>query len=372
MIIKNANVFLQDKFEKSDISVENGRIAAVGKLDGGDQVDATGLFAVPGFIDIHIHGAVNGDFCDGNVTGLRNIAAFLGSKGVTSVLGTSMAYDEGTLSAAVTAAREVIESEPAPGSAAMRGINMEGPFISKAKKGAQAEQYIVNPDYDMFKRIFDLSGGHIKFVDMAPELDGADSFMEKASKLSAVSIAHTEANYDIASKALHNGATHITHTYNAMPSLLHRDPGVIGAGMDFAEHAELISDGFHVHPAAVRAAFKLFGDRICLISDSMRACGLNNGVYDLGGQEVIVSDGKATLSSGTIAGGCTPLSECVRRAISFGIDPLLAIHCATISPAEAAGIADEVGSLEVGKRADIVLLNPDYTVNSVYIGGKKA
>lgn len=156
-----------------------------------------------------------------------------------------------------------------------------------------------------------------------------------------------------------------------MPSLLHRDPGVIGAGMDYAKHAELISDGFHIHPAAVRAAFKMFGNRICLISDSMCACGMKDGVYMLGGQEVHVHDGKATLANGTIAGGCTPLSECVRRAISFGVDPILAIHAATISPAEAAGIDNEVGSIEVGKRADIVLLNKDYTVNSVIIGGKR-
>lgn len=370
MIIKNAKVFLQDKFEKSDITLENDRIKAVGKASG-EGIDAEGLYAVPGFVDIHIHGSVNGDFCDGDEKSLANMAKYLGSRGVTSFLGTSMAYDEGTLTKAFETARKFIESKPEKGNATMRGINMEGPYISLNKKGAQAAQYIINPDIAMFERLFKVSGGNVKLVDMAPELEGSDEFIAKASKLCIVSIAHTEANYDTASHALQNGATHLTHLYNAMPSLLHRDPGVIGAGMDYAKHAELISDGFHVHPAAVRAAFKLFSsDRICLISDSMRAAGLSDGVYDLGGQEVHVSNGKAMLTNGTIAGGCTPLSECARRAIGFGIDPIDAIRSATSVPAKAVGIFDEVGSIEAGKRADIVLLNPDFTLNRVIVGGE--
>lgn len=370
MIIKNARVFLQDKFEKKDIQFENGEITAVGDLSG-EGIDAEGLYAVPGFVDIHIHGSVNGDFCDGSPEALSNMAGFLASRGVTSFLGTSMTYDMDTLSKAFKVAGDFIAA-PQEGKAVMRGINMEGPFISKNKKGAQSEKFIVAPDYEMFKKLNDLSGGNVKLVDIAPETEGALEFMKKASKDSVVSIAHTEANYEQAAQALQNGASHLTHTYNAMPPLLHRDPGVIGAGMDYAKNAELISDGFHVHPAAVRAAFKLFGhERICLISDSMRACGLADGNYDLGGQEVIVSGGNAMLANGTIAGGCTPLSECVRRAIGFGIDPVKAVYSATVAPAKAVGIFDVVGSIDTGKRADIVLLNSDFTLNSVFLGGKK-
>lgn len=370
MIIKNANVFLLDRFEKADIKLEGDRIVGVGHFEG-DGIDAEGLYAVPGFVDIHIHGADDYDFCDATVEGLGRMARYLGKKGVTSFLATSLTVGEDTLMAGCRAVRAFRELEPEPGAAVLRGINMEGPYINPAKKGAQPLEFVVRPDYEQFRRLNEASGGVIKLCDIAPEVEGSKEFMEKARGETVISIAHTAANYDQAVEALHNGATHITHLYNAMNGLGHREPGVVGAAADYAEYAELITDGLHVHPAAVRAAFKLLGyKRICIISDALRAMGMADGAYELGGHTIIVKDGLARLTDGTIAGGCNPVSENVRRAISFGIDPVEATYSGTVSPAKSVGLFDEVGSIEPGKRADIVLMNPDFTVERVIIGGK--
>ena len=255
----------------------------------------------------------------------------------------------------------------------LRGVNMEGPFFNKSKKGAQAEKYIVDPDFDMFKRLYDLTGGNIRLVDVAPELPGAVEFIRKASQLCTVSIAHTSATYDEAKEAFANGATHTTHLFNAMPAFTHRAPGVVGAASDYAAHVEMISDGIHLHPAVVRAVFSLFGaDRVCLISDSMRAAGMPNGEYSLGGQKVFMTDGKATLEDGTIAGSATCLPECFRRAVSFGVPVETALKAATINPAKAVGLFDEVGSVTAGKRADVLVMDKGTLQPEViFIGGKR-
>ena len=262
------------------------------------------------------------------------------------------------------------QAQPDPARADFLGVNMEGPFFSKAKKGAQAEKYIVDPDIGMFDRLFERAEGNIRLVDVAPELDGAPEFIAAASKKCTVSIAHTTANYEQAKKAFASGASHVTHLFNAMPPFAHRDPGVVGAASDDAAHVEMISDGIHLHPAVVRSVFKWFGaDRVCLISDAMRAAGMPNGVYSLGGQTVYMTDGKATLEDGTIAGSATCLADCFRRAVSFGVPLEQALKAATINPAQAAGLYGEVGSLEEGKRADVLILGKDLALENVFIGG---
>lgn len=374
MIIKNGSVFTaRARFEKLDLEIENGRIvrlAPAGTLEGEDVIDAEGKYVTPGFVDIHIHGSKGSDFCDAGAEHVETMCAYLGSMGVTSFLGTTMAFDEPILSNIFDVAKPYFGKDGY--GAVLRGVNMEGPFFSKAKKGAQAEKYIVDPDIGMFERLFERAEGNIRLVDVAPELDGAVEFIAEASKKCTVSIAHTTANFDQAKAAFAAGASHVTHLFNAMPAFAHRDPGVVGAASDDAAHIEMISDGIHLHPAVVRSVFQWFGDdRVCLISDAMRATGMPNGVYSLGGQTVYMTDGLATLEDGTIAGSATCLADCFRRAVSFGVPLEKALKAATINPAKAIGLYDEVGSLEKGKRADVLILGKDLSLEHVFIGGKE-
>jgi N-acetylglucosamine-6-phosphate deacetylase len=374
MIIKNGFVFTKDaKFVRADVELRAGkisRVAPAGTLDAPDAIDATGKYVTPGFIDIHIHGSKGSDFCDSGAEHIETMSEYLGSQGVTSFCGTTMAFDEPILTELLQTAKAYVGKDT--GGAVLRGVNMEGPFFNKSKKGAQAERYIVTPDIGMFKRLYEVSGHAIRLVDIAPELPDAEEFIAEASRLCVVSLAHTNATYDQAKAGFAAGASHVTHLFNAMPPFAHRDPGVIGAASDDAAHVELISDGIHLHPAVVRSVFKWFGDdRVCLISDSMRAAGMPNGVYSLGGQTVYVNDGKATLESGTIAGSATCLAECFRRAVQFGVPLESALRAATINPAQAVGLFDEVGSITEGKRADVLILDETLHPEHIFIGGVK-
>lgn len=375
MILQNGSVFTAlGRFMPADVRIEGGRIAEVapaGSLAGGEVLDAAGKYVTPGFVDIHIHGAAGEDFCDsvdGDAKHVKAMQKYLGSQGVTSFLGTTMAFSEEILSGIFNTIRPLLGAEGE--GAVLRGVNMEGPFFNKSKKGAQAEKYIIDPDWEMFQRLFEASGRSIRLLDVAPELPGAVEFIQKASKLCTVSIAHTTATYEQAKEAFAHGATHTTHLFNAMPAFTHRAPGVVGAAADDAAHVEMICDGIHLHPAVVRAVFALFGaERVCLISDSMRACGMPNGVYTLGGQTVYMTDGRATLEDGTIAGSATCLAECFRRAVKFGVPLESALRAATINPAKAAGLFDELGSVTAGKRADLLVLGRGLVPEAIFIGG---
>lgn len=377
MIIKNGQVFNSNgRFIPADVELAGDRIVKVapaGTLHGDEELDAAGKYVTPGFVDIHIHGAAGSDFCDGmdgSDKYVRAMQKYLGSQGVTSFLGTTMAFSEEILDRIFDTARPIFGQEGY--GAVLRGLNMEGPFFNKAKKGAQAEEYIIDPDWEMFQRLWERSGHNIRLVDVAPELPGALEFAQKASKLCTVSIAHTCATYEEATAAFANGFTHTTHLFNAMPAFTHRAPGVVGAASDFAEHIEMICDGIHLNPSVVRAVFNMFGpDRVCIISDAMQACGMPNGEYSLGGQKVFMTDGLATLADGTIAGSATCQAEGFRRAVKFGVPPESALKAATINPAKAAGLFDEVGSIAVGKRADVLVLGADLHPEHIFIGGKE-
>lgn len=377
MIIKNGQVFNSNgRFIPADVELAGDRIVKVapaGTLHGDEELDAAGKYVTPGFVDIHIHGAAGSDFCDGmdgSDKYVRAMQKYLGSQGVTSFLGTTMAFSEEILDRIFDTARPIFGQEGY--GAVLRGVNMEGPFFNKAKKGAQAEEYIIDPDWEMFQRLWERSGHNIRLVDVAPELPGALEFAQKASKLCTVSIAHTCATYEEATAAFANGFTHTTHLFNAMPAFTHRAPGVVGAASDFAEHIEMICDGIHLNPSVVRAVFNMFGsDRVCIISDAMQACGMPNGEYSLGGQKVFMTDGLATLADGTIAGSATCQAEGFRRAVKFGVPLESALKAATINPAKAAGLYDEVGSIAVGKRADVLVLGADLHPEHIFIGGKE-
>ncbi len=371
MQIKNGTVFFEDyTLRKTDVFIGGDTFAAAA---GGETLDARGCIVAPGFIDLHIHGAHRHDLCEGTGEANRDIAAYLASAGVTSYLGTTMALKKDALLRSLEGAREFMDAAH-EGCAVMRGINLEGPFASKEKKGAMEAENLFLPDLELLDELDRACGGRIVLADVAPELPGGLDFVREASKKYVVSVAHSAADYETAKAAFRAGATHVTHLYNAMSPFSHRAPGVIGAAADYCGAAELISDGVHVHPSAVRAAFKLFGeDRICLISDAMMACGMPDGAYSIGGQAVDVKDGKATLPNGTIAGGAAPLTECFRRAVKqFGVPLTAALKAATANPARVLGLAQTLGSIAPGKRADLTILDEDtLKVRHCVIGGRR-
>lgn len=369
MIIKNAKVYCENnKFQNKDIYIENSYITDIKDSDD-TIIDGTGLYAIPGLTDIHFHGCVGFDFCDGNHKAIEAIAKYQVENGVTTICPATMTLPEEKLEQICEAASAYEYKE----GAILCGINMEGPYVSVKKKGAQNEEYIRKPDITMYNRLQEKSAGLIKLVAIAPEEEGAMEFIESLKGKVRLSIAHTTADYNTTYEAFKKGANHVTHLYNAMPPFSHRDPGVIGAALDFeSSYVELICDGIHIHPSVIRGTFKMFGeDRIILISDSMMATGMPDGQYSLGGQDVKVTGKKATLTSdGAIAGSVTNLMNCMKNVVQMGIPLETAVKCAAVNPAKAIGIYDTYGSITPGKIANIVLLDENLNIKAVILKGK--
>lgn len=389
MIIKNAKVFLENQtFEEGEIRVRDGRIEEVraGKmrgegflaLPGEEVIDCQGAYAIPGLIDLHFHGCMGDDFCDGTKDAIRRIAEYEASVGVTAIAPATMTLPVEELEAILRTAaeyREEAEKEEAGAGADLVGVNMEGPFISKVKKGAQDERNILPCDVEVARRFLEASKGLVKFIGIAPEeSENAIAFIEEMKDQVHISLAHTNAAYDRAKEAFDAGASHAVHLYNAMPAFTHRAPGVVGAVADSPSvMAELICDGVHIHPAVVRGTFQMLGaDRMILISDSMRATGMPDGRYTLGGLDVDVKGNRAVLvSDGALAGSATNLMDCMRTAVKkMGIPLETAVACASINPAKSLGVEAERGSLAEGKKADIVLLDEELELKSVIKDGR--
>ena len=373
MLLIHTN-YLDETFQlvQGDIEIQDGKILRVGKdLPRKEEdlaVDCGGEYTVvPGFVDVHIHGCAGADTCDGTRESLETMARFLLSHGVTSFCPTTMTTGRDVMEQALLAAKDVME-HPVEEGARVVGVNMEGPFISKERKGAQKEEDILAPDLELFRHFWEISGGIIRLVDIAPEQPGGLEFAREASKLCTVSIAHTTADYCQAKAAFDSGITHATHLFNAMSGLNHRAPGVVGAVLeDQRVRGELICDGFHIHPSVLRTAFQVLGDRALVISDSMRANGMPEGEpFDLGGQMVTVRGGKATLEDGTLAGSVSNLHQEVKNLVSFGIPFPQAVKAATLIPARAIGLDQEIGSIAPGKKADLVVLDQQLEIAAVY------
>lgn len=371
MRYENGWIFADGRFVRGGFSVENGRFAHVLEDVPGPAEDLDGALVIPGLVDIHVHGCAGADFSDGDYAGLVRMARYLARRGVTSFAPASMTLPYDALDKAFHAAARLRREGLADG-ARLMGIQMEGPFLSREKRGSQNPAYLRLPDWDRFLRLYDAAEGLLRIVDVAPELPGAVEFTRRASEKCRVSVAHTAAGYDQAAAVFDAGATHLTHLFNAMSGIHHRHPGPIGAASERENvTAELICDGIHVHPSAVRMAFRLFPRRICLISDALRCCGMADGSYSLGGQEILLSGGVARLTGGAIAGSAADLYQCMRRAVSFGIPREQAVWAATALPARVIGRESETGAIADGRAADFVICGGELEPEAVYLGGKR-
>lgn len=371
MRYENGWIFADGRFVRGGFSVENGRFAHVLEDVPGPAEDLDGALVIPGLVDIHVHGCAGADFSDGDYAGLVRMARHLARRGVTSFAPASMTLPYDALDKAFRAAARLRREGLADG-ARLMGIQMEGPFLSREKRGSQNPAYLRLPDWDRFLRLYDAAEGLLRIVDVAPELPGAVEFTRRASGKCRVSVAHTAAGYDQAAAVFDAGATHLTHLFNAMSGIHHRHPGPIGAASERENvTAELICDGIHVHPSAVRMAFRLFPGRICLISDALRCCGMADGSYSLGGQGIVLSGGVARLTGGAIAGSAADLYQCMRRAVSFGIPREQAVWAATALPARVIGRESETGAIADGRAADFVICGGELEPEAVYLGGKR-
>ncbi|BAK44170.1 N-acetylglucosamine-6-phosphate deacetylase [Eggerthella sp. YY7918] len=359
MRIVGGSVFDGEGFVSREVCIDGGVFAAEAPAGDGEVLDASGCYVIPGLVDLHFHGSAGADVSDGDLEGLHKMGAYEASRGITAMCPATMTLPEDVLTRAGQAAAAY---EPAANEAALVGINMEGPFISPSKVGAQNPDYVRNPTVDEFRRLQEAAGGLFKLVDIAPEEPGADDFIRELAGEVRISVAHTCTDYDTAAHAFELGARQLTHLYNAMDPMHHRKPGPIPAAAERDDiTAEIIADGVHIHPAMVRLAFNMFGDdRMILISDTLRAAGLEDGTYDLGGQDVTVKGPVATIENGALAGSVSDLMRCLYVAVYDMDIPLVsAVKAATINPARALGLDAERGSIDAGKIADAVLLDAE-------------
>ncbi len=379
MVIKNVKVYTENReFVSGEVVIRDGRFAEGEAPDDPEEevLDGEGCYAIPGLIDLHFHGCKGYDFCDGTRESIAGIAEYEASVGVTAIAPATMTLPVNELEEILSVAADY-KKDAQKGRALgadLIGVNMEGPFISEEKKGAQDARNIISCNEEICRRFLEASEGLVRFVGVAPERsENVEEFICKMKDQVHISLAHTNADYDTAMKAFNAGADHAVHLYNAMPAFTHRNPGVVGAVSDSAHvNAELICDGVHIHPSVVRATFKMLGaDRIVLISDSMRATGMPDGRYTLGGLDVNVSGNRATLASnGALAGSATNLMDCMKTAVQkMGIPLETAVACVTMNPARCLGVYEEYGSIAPGKKGNVVLLDEELKVKAVVKDG---
>ena len=384
MIIKNIRVYGTDEqFHEGSVCISGERfVNGEAAKDSADQIlDGKGCYAIPGLLDVHFHGCLGLDVCDGTEEAVHTIARYEAESGITAICPATLTLPADELKAILANMadfRDRMERGEVPDGdrcADIVGINMEGPFISVVKKGAQNADYIIPCDAELAREFYEASGGLLKFSGLAPE-DNPDfvGYINKVKEFTGVSLAHTNADYASAKKAFDAGARHAVHLFNAMSAFTHRDPGVVGAVSDSPHvSAEIITDGVHVHPAMVRTAFRFNGaDRMIIISDSLRSTGMPDGDYVLGGQAIIKKGKYCRLAEGgALAGSVSNQFECMVNAVKEMEIPLeTAVACSTIHPAKAIGVDDLYGTIEEGKYGDLVLLNEDLELMAVVKRGK--
>ena len=370
--IINGRLVLPDRVESGLAIVFDDKIKAILpeseiEKENFEIIDAKGAFIAPGLVDIHIHGYLGEDASDGSEEGLKKMAAGIAKNGVTSWCPTTMTVAKEDILKAFDTARRVKAGEHY--GAKILGVNSEGPFVNPAKKGAQPEEFILAPDGDFIIENADI----VKLFTVAPEMEGGYECAKKVYEDGRVlvSMGHTNASFDEANKGIKNGVRHATHLFNAMTPLAHRNPGVVGAALsDDRVSCELIADTFHVNAGLYRLVYKAKGDKLCLITDCTRAGGMPDGEYTLGGQKVIKTGIQCLLEDGTIAGSVLKLNEGVRNLYkNTDLEIFEAFKCASLNPAKAVGEDKNIGSLEVGKCADIIICDDEINVVKTIING---
>ena len=368
LIVPNAdgNFIVDDR----SALVFDGLISSIGStVEGIDEViDAKGMYVAPGFINIHIHGCAGADAMDSQPSALSTMRSFLPSTGVTSFLPTTMTMPLNSIRRALENIRRAMTIPE--GGAKVLGANLEGPFISEKFCGAQDKKNILRADFDLIEPFTDV----IRLITIAPEELTDLNFIDACrSRGLMVSIGHSAADYQTALAAIERGARHVTHLFNAQTGLHHRKPGIVGAALDSHAVVELITDNVHVAPAVQRIVSKLKPrNELIVITDSLRACGMGDGVFDLGGQRVTVKGTLATLDDGTIAASVAPMNFVVKNFIdNSGWKVEEAIECATKNPAVELGIYDRVGSIEVGKAADIIIFDEALNIHAAFVDGNQ-
>ena len=342
-----------------------------------DYIDACEGYVIPGLIDIHLHGAMGCDIGDATYNAIDRIAKFELSKGITSFVGATMTMPIDNILEVINNTRDYInhsrvDDEPAELSTLI-GLNVEGPFISPDKCGAQNKSHILPPDLELAMEFIKTGDGIVKILGLAPEMCSDISIIKSLSESVKVAITHSNCDYDTATSAIDMGASHVTHLYNGMSGFNHRSPGILGALVDSDNVTiELITDGVHVHPAAVNMAYKLFTDScLIMVSDSMRGCGLGDGIYTLGDMDIEVKGGRATIKgTDSPAGSVSSLYDNFLSAYNMGIPLESIVAMSTINPARCVGMDNKLGSLENGKLADILILDKDLNIDTIIKNGK--
>ena len=372
--LKNVTAYVAGKgLVKTDIAFEDGKIVAIGKLDDVEPIFDTDGVVLPGFIDEHIHGAGGADAMDGTEQALQTISEYVAKEGTTGFLATTMTQSPENIGKALKNVKTVREKGEYKG-AEVLGVHLEGPFISPKHVGAQPLEYVAKPAPETFDKYNEISGGNIKVVTLAPEVEGGLDLVKHLAKIGVVaSIGHTGAKFSDVEAAVAAGATNVTHTYNAQTPLHHREAGVVGAAMLIDElNCEMICDTIHVSVPAIKIFVKNKPhDKFTLITDAMRAKGMPDGLSELGGQQVFVKNGEARLSDGTLAGSVLKMNVAVKNLVEkVGVSLTEAVDFASANPAKNLGLYDERGSIEVGKRADFAVMDKDYNILCTVVGGK--
>ncbi len=371
--IINGKVILKDKVAEGlaicfDEKIEKISAESEINLNDYEVIDAKGRYVAPGLVDMHIHGFLGADVSDGDLAGLKTMAEGIVKNGVTAWCPTTMTVSKAEIEKAFDTVRELKNTKGFYG-ARILGVNSEGPFINSAKKGAQAEEHILRPDADFIIKNADI----VKLFTVAPEVDGALECIEKVSEESKVliSMGHTDAGYDEAIEGIKKGVRHTTHLFNAMTALSHRSPGVVGAALASENvSCELICDTFHVNSGLFGLIAKIKGDKLCLITDCIRAGGMADGDYTLGGQPVHKEGIKCLMPDGTIAGSVLNLNDAVRNLYeNTDLEIFEAVNAASLNPATALGEDSEIGSIEEGKRADIIIADDKFNISMTILGG---
>ena len=371
--IINGRIVLKDRVVENSAlrysDVIEGIVPADKLPEGVEIIDAKGGYVAPGLIDLHIHGYLGKDVCDGEEESIRTISKGLLANGVTGYLPTTMTVDMKVIRKALEVCRALKEESRDWEGSAILGCHAEGPFISEKKKGAQDPKYILKPDAKFVKEYADI----IRIITLAPEEDEdfkAISEIRRDTDV-IVSMGHTSADYETAMKSTEAGVRHATHLFNAMTPLAHRAPGVVTAALNSDVSAELIVDTFHVNPVFYNMLWKLKGRKLCFITDCLPAGGLPEGEYTLGGQKIIYRGIVCRLADGTVAGSILHLNKGVWNVYSNSDIPLYeCVNCASLNPATVLGLDSRKGSIEIGKDADIIITDGEFNVQKTVIGGK--